>query len=55
MLYDQLMNEMREGRILNGFSEGTIRFPPTYKFDPYSRKYDTGFKEGRPVRPVFSG
>lgn len=26
---------------LQGFMEGPITFPPTYKFDPYTNVYDT--------------
>jgi hypothetical protein len=49
LLYDQLVNEMKEGRVLSGFVEGPLQFPPTYKFDPYSRRYDTGKKARAPA------
>lgn len=42
LLFDQLLNEKEQGHVFQGYKEGHIRFPPTYKFDSYSRKYDTG-------------
>ena len=31
---DQLLREQAKGRVLLGFSEGTLTFKPTYKFEP---------------------
>lgn len=30
---DQLQVEMKAGRVFQGFREGKIKFPPTYKFE----------------------
>eukprot|EP01025_Chloroclados_australasicus_P051710 TRINITY_DN6029_c0_g1_i3.p1 TRINITY_DN6029_c0_g1~~TRINITY_DN6029_c0_g1_i3.p1 ORF type:complete len:685 (-),score=46.66 TRINITY_DN6029_c0_g1_i3:662-2689(-) len=32
MLYDQLVNEMERETVLQGWKEGILNFPPTYKF-----------------------
>lgn len=36
---DQLIKEFRKGRTFDGWSEGSIRFPPTYKYEINSDKY----------------
>ncbi|XP_043720152.1 type I inositol polyphosphate 5-phosphatase 1-like isoform X1 [Telopea speciosissima] len=36
---DQLMKELRKGRVFDGWSEGTLNFPPTYKYEFNSEKY----------------
>ncbi|OPL20584.1 hypothetical protein AM593_08725, partial [Mytilus galloprovincialis] len=41
MEYDQLLKCMEEDLIFVDFLEGQITFPPTYKFDPGTDKYDT--------------
>ncbi|CAD5111163.1 DgyrCDS500 [Dimorphilus gyrociliatus] len=46
---DQLKKSMNEGLIFLGFKEGPINFPPTYKFDVNSDKYDTGSKQRKPA------
>lgn len=33
--FDQLNALMKEGTVLNGFNEGLINFPPTFKYDLY--------------------
>lgn len=38
---DQLINEMRLGHVARGFTEPPINFPPTYKFQPGTSKYET--------------
>lgn len=38
--YDQLSRTLKEDRILPGFVEGVINFPPTYKFQPLSNFYE---------------
>ncbi|KAL8132982.1 hypothetical protein AgCh_008447 [Apium graveolens] len=37
--YDQLAREFRRGRAFDGWSEGTLNFPPTYKYELNSEKY----------------
>ena len=37
--HDQLIQEMRMGNVFNGFKEGDIRFPMTYKFKPGTSRY----------------
>ncbi|XP_017247563.1 type IV inositol polyphosphate 5-phosphatase 3 isoform X2 [Daucus carota subsp. sativus] len=36
---DQLIRELRKGRAFDGWSEGTLNFPPTYKYEVNSEKY----------------
>nr|XP_043614721.1 type IV inositol polyphosphate 5-phosphatase 3-like isoform X2 [Erigeron canadensis] len=36
---DQLVRELRKGRAFDGWSEGIINFPPTYKYEPNSERY----------------
>ncbi|KAK9458399.1 Endonuclease/exonuclease/phosphatase [Dipodascopsis uninucleata] len=38
LFWDQLRNEIKEGSVLVGFQEGTIKFQPSYKYD--LGKYD---------------
>ncbi|KAL1831258.1 hypothetical protein ACET3Z_000909 [Daucus carota] len=37
--YDQLIQEFGEGKAFCGWSEGTLNFPPTYKYELNSEKY----------------
>ncbi|KAK7330869.1 hypothetical protein VNO77_25075 [Canavalia gladiata] len=37
--YDQLINELRRGHVFDGWKEGLINFPPTYKYEFNSDKY----------------
>ena len=37
---DQLNIERREGRVFQGFEEGEINFPPTYKYQPGTDMYE---------------
>jgi phosphatidylinositol-bisphosphatase len=46
---DQLLLEKRAARIFAGFQEGTLGFPPTYKFDKNSDNYDTSAKSRIPA------
>ncbi|KAG9458791.1 hypothetical protein H6P81_003299 [Aristolochia fimbriata] len=39
---DQLIRELKKGRVFDGWSEGTINFPPTYKYEFNSGKYCGG-------------
>ena len=41
---DQLRQAQRSGRVAQGFEEGPLDFPPTYKFDPQSDVYDSSKK-----------
>jgi len=41
---DELTICMNSGEIFDGFQEGRISFPPTYKFDPGTDNYDTSPK-----------
>ncbi|KAL6509838.1 Inositol polyphosphate phosphatase, catalytic domain ues [Orobanche gracilis] len=36
---DQLVKELRKGRAFDGWSEGTLNFPPTYKYELNSESY----------------
>jgi hypothetical protein len=49
--HDQLMAAMAEERAFIGFAEGSIRFPPTFKFDKNSAEceYDTSSKQRVPA------
>ncbi|KAL3664867.1 hypothetical protein V7S43_010045 [Phytophthora oleae] len=38
--HDQLTNEMKHGRVLKGFEEGPLTFPPTYKFQAGTSGYE---------------
>ncbi|KAG2375850.1 Type I inositol polyphosphate 5-phosphatase [Vigna angularis] len=39
MNYDQLSKELRIGRVFDGWKEGLINFPPTYKYEINSDRY----------------
>ncbi|XP_027910915.1 type I inositol polyphosphate 5-phosphatase 2-like isoform X2 [Vigna unguiculata] len=39
MNYDQLSKELRIGRVFDGWKEGSINFPPTYKYEINSDRY----------------
>ncbi|KAF5183511.1 Type i inositol polyphosphate 5-phosphatase protein [Thalictrum thalictroides] len=36
---DQLVRELKKGRAFDGWTEGTLNFPPTYKYENHSQKY----------------
>ncbi|KAF5444531.1 hypothetical protein F2P56_033655 [Juglans regia] len=36
---DQLVRELKKGRAFDGWSEGTLNFPPTYKYEINSENY----------------
>ncbi|XP_027334963.1 type I inositol polyphosphate 5-phosphatase 2-like isoform X3 [Abrus precatorius] len=51
MNYDQLSNELRGGHVFDGWKEGLINFPPTYKYEFNSDKYiGENLKEGEKKR-----
>ncbi|KAJ9545814.1 hypothetical protein OSB04_025521 [Centaurea solstitialis] len=37
--YDQLVRELKKGRAFDGWVEGVLDFPPTYKYEQNSEKY----------------
>ncbi|WOK92743.1 type I inositol polyphosphate 5-phosphatase 2-like [Canna indica] len=39
MNFDQLSNELRSGHTFDGWKEGLINFPPTYKYERNSNRY----------------
>ena len=47
--YDQLKREMYRQKVFIGFSEGTITFPPTFKYDKGSDKLDSSGKSRSPA------
>ncbi|KAG8310932.1 synaptojanin-1 [Homalodisca vitripennis] len=42
--HDQLLIEQKAGNVFKNFLEGSITFPPTYKYDLFSDDYDTSEK-----------
>ncbi|XP_045923347.1 inositol polyphosphate 5-phosphatase K isoform X1 [Micropterus dolomieu] len=46
---DQLNMAKNTESILEGFMEGPLKFPPTYKFDVGTHKYDTSAKKRKPA------
>ncbi|KAH8387640.1 hypothetical protein KR093_008475, partial [Drosophila rubida] len=49
MQYDQLRSEMRFDRCFKGYTEGEIKFAPTYKYDVGTDTYDTSEKQRAPA------
>ena len=47
--FDQLGRERRLGKVFRGFSEGDIRFLPTFKYDKGSAKFDSSAKARCPA------
>lgn len=47
--FDQLSRERRLGKVFRGFSEGDIRFLPTFKYDKGSAKFDSSAKARCPA------
>lgn len=47
--FDQLNQQRRFGKVLQGFQEGNIRFPPTYKYDKGADRFDTSEKRRCPA------
>jgi hypothetical protein len=41
---DQLTVEKKKGNVFQGFLEGPLHFPPTYKYDPGTDIFDTSAK-----------
>ncbi|WKY03664.1 hypothetical protein Q1695_004987 [Nippostrongylus brasiliensis] len=42
--FDQLTQQKAQGLVFEGFNEGSLSFPPTYKYDTFSDDYDTSEK-----------
>lgn len=47
--FDQLRQQRELGNVFGGFREGSIQFPPTYKYDLFSNDYDTSEKQRAPA------
>ncbi|XP_023247557.1 synaptojanin-1 isoform X2 [Copidosoma floridanum] len=47
--YDQLKIQHQQGNVFEGYLEGPITFPPTYKYDLFSNDYDTSEKCRQPA------
>lgn len=47
--FDQLNQQRRFGKVFQGFQEGSIRFPPTYKYDKGANLFDTSEKQRCPA------
>ena len=45
---DELCEQMRLGRVFQGFVEAPVSFPPTYKYDVGSDDFDTSEKQRTP-------
>ncbi|XP_020626629.1 inositol polyphosphate 5-phosphatase OCRL-1-like [Orbicella faveolata] len=46
---DQLIKEQKEKKCFKGFKEGSIKFKPTYKYDPGTDNWDTSEKGRAPA------
>lgn len=46
---DQLKSVLANGAAFKDFKEAQIRFPPTYKYDPGTQKFDTSSKQRAPA------
>ncbi|KAJ4874870.1 DNAse I-like superfamily protein [Raphanus sativus] len=51
--YDQLVKEYKRGRAFDGWSEGTLHFPPTYKYQAHSDEYTGGDGKGTRRTPAW--
>ncbi|XP_065082808.1 inositol polyphosphate 5-phosphatase E [Ochlerotatus camptorhynchus] len=46
---DQLTSVLSDGAAFKGFREAKITFPPTYKYDPGTQRFDTSSKQRAPA------
>lgn len=46
---DQLTTVLADGAAFKGFHEAKITFPPTYKYDPGTQRFDTSSKQRAPA------
>ena len=51
--FDQLAKEKTAGRVFRGLTEGAVNFPPTYKFDKGTSRYERS--TGLTVSTSFEG
>ncbi|CAH2066793.1 unnamed protein product [Thlaspi arvense] len=51
--YDQLVKEYKKGRAFDGWSEGTLQFPPTYKYQAHSDEYTGSDGKGTRRTPAW--
>ena len=49
----QLVKEYKKGRAFDGWSEGTLHFPPTYKYQAHSDEYTCGDGKGARRTPAW--
>lgn len=49
----QLVKEYKRGRAFDGWSEGTLHFPPTYKYQAHSDEYTGGDGKGTRRTPAW--
>lgn len=49
LAHDQLLNNQKAEKVFRNYHEGTINFPPTYKYDINSDDYDTSEKSRIPA------
>lgn len=47
--HDQLTLERRQRNVFVGYSEGTVKFRPTYKYDPGTNNWDSSDSLRPPV------
>ena len=47
------MREMKKGRVFDGWSEGALNFPPTYKYEMNSDNYSGGDPKGGRRTPAW--
>lgn len=47
--YDQLRRQKLKGNVFRGFIEGPIDFPPTFKYDKNSDRFDSSSKQRVPA------
>ncbi|XP_055912499.1 inositol polyphosphate 5-phosphatase OCRL isoform X2 [Eupeodes corollae] len=47
--FDQLVMEMRKENVFRGYTEGPIKFSPTYKYDPGTDNFDSSEKLRAPA------
>ncbi|XP_065057148.1 type II inositol 1,4,5-trisphosphate 5-phosphatase-like isoform X2 [Rhopilema esculentum] len=47
--FDQLRKQMVAGKVFQGYTEGKLKFKPTYKFDPGTDDWDTSEKGRAPA------
>lgn len=50
---DQLSKELRSGHVFDGWKEGLINFPPTYKYEINSNRYVGDNPKGKKRSPAW--